>query len=89
MSPSRKVRVGSNWASHLSKEEREDFLDYVESQHRLLARLKDMLEAKYASQGSVEFSYDTYDAGYPFRQAFINGKKAAITEVLDLLNFIG
>lgn len=80
--------ISSEWFRHLPKEEQKDFEEYVRSSVQILSRLQTLLKEKEGSLTVAESKPETYDAGYPYRQAFFNGRRAGLQDTLRLLEFL-
>lgn len=76
------------WTSNVANkpEEKASFEDYLRNSTRLLDRLLQIIEDKQAYLETKSHCYSEYDdAGWPYRQAHLNGRKAELAELKQLL----
>lgn len=77
------------WAKHLPKDEQEEFFEYVRHNHRLLSRLRQIIDDKISVIERAEANEETYrDAGYAYWQAHQNGREAALKDLRKLTDFL-
>jgi hypothetical protein len=78
------------WTKHLREPtQRENFEAVLRNSTLALTRLHQIITEKEESLSSTEASLETYkDAGWPYLQAHINGRKAELKELKALLDFI-
>jgi hypothetical protein len=83
------MKVSSEWFRHLPEDEQKEFIEQVIASRRVLARLTALLNEKEANLDRGEASKETYEnAGYPFWQAHVNGRRAELKELRQLLAFL-
>lgn len=80
-------RVSVQWTKHLkTDEERKEFEKSVLHDTYILGRLGDILEGMLKEISARERSSAEYDnPAWAYKQAHINGLKAGLTKVLELL----
>lgn len=66
---------------------KQDFTDAIKNSRVLIDRLLEILDSMEDELDSQESHTDFYDAGYPFKQAFVNGQKKTIEKVKGLFDF--
>jgi hypothetical protein len=77
------------WTKHLKDEDRrKDFESLLRNTVTVLSRLREIINEKEASLLKEEAARETYSAGYPYLQAHLNGRKAELKELRELLSFI-
>lgn len=84
-------KISLEWVENLvnSPTEKEEFLVYLSNNQRLINRLLEILLKKELSISNIETSLSTYsDSSYPYKQAHINGRKALIQELKQLLTIV-
>lgn len=77
-----------DWLKHLPDNERKEFEDLVRNSRLLLGRLKDIVDERLSVLERQEGSTETYDSGYPYRQAHINGRRQALKDIRKLVEFL-
>lgn len=82
------MSFSSEWFRNLPKEEQKNFEELVRSSTAVLSRLRELIDDKVVSLATKEADLTTYDAGYPYWQAHVNGRKAGLLEVRRLLEFL-
>jgi hypothetical protein len=80
--------IATAWFKHLPVEEQEEFKKSLRASHRILDRLKTLLIEDVDLIANVEEKDDTYTDGYPYKQAFLNGRRKSLKHVLDYLSFL-
>lgn len=74
------------WVKHLPKEEQEDFKKLVLNSRLVLTRLHDILTEELRILESEETDLKNYELpGWDYKQAHLNGKKAALKKIDQLL----
>lgn len=77
------------WTKGLVGDEKDKFEDLVRNSTTLLTRLERIINDKLDVLDRKETSEDFHDsAGYPFNQAFVNGRRAELESILQLLQFL-
>jgi hypothetical protein len=84
------AKLPLTWTKHLREPtQRESFEAVLRNSTQVLSRLQQIITEKEDSLSSTEASLETYkDAGWPYLQAHINGRKAELRELKALLDFI-
>lgn len=82
------MKLSSEWFRHLPTGEQKSFEELVRSSSIVLSRLQALLKEKTASIERWETDPASYDSGYAYKQAYINGKRAGLEEALRLLEFL-
>lgn len=85
---SRSSSIPSTWFRHLPPDEQDDFKELLRSNHRVLGRLKEILEEDLSELERKEETDETYSAGYPYKQAYYNGQRKQIKQALKYLAFL-
>lgn len=75
------------WIRHLPEDQVAGFKQQVLGNQKLWDRLRDILIEMEGNILRTETSSDMYDAGYPARQAYLNGQKKVLKELKDLIDF--
>lgn len=83
-----KKPIPTVWFKHLPDEEQESFKDSLRANHHILDRLNDILGEELQGLIQLEDAPATYDSGYPFRQAQINGMRKALRQIQKYLSFL-
>lgn len=76
------------WTAHLtnSPKEKQDFERAVILSTEVLNRLRQILEDREKSIDKLDFSLSSYDhASWPYKQAHLNGRRAELVEIKQLL----
>lgn len=77
------------WVKHLPEgKEKEDFISLVRNSRLVLGRLKDVLDEQLQGIARTEGSPETYDSGYPYLQAYMNGRRQAFLDLRKLVEFL-
>lgn len=77
------------WTKHLKDDARKDFEALLRNSVTLLSRLTQIINEKEQTLTKEELSLESYrDASWPYLQAHINGRKAELKELRELLSFI-
>ena len=76
------------WFKNLPEKEQEDFKSLLRSNFRTLDRLRQMLRDDLKALEALEENDDTYSNGYPFTQAFYNGRRRELKHILSYLSFL-
>lgn len=81
--------VSLDWTKHLRTEkDREDFVTVLRNSTYITGRLADILRERLDSVYREETKLgDFSDPNWSHKQAFRNGRKQVLKEVLDLLSF--
>lgn len=87
LAPSTKP-IPTVWFRHLPDEEQEDFKETLKSSFRVLDRMRAIVKDLEAQVEKLEGDPSTYDAGYAYKQAHLNGLKKAYQNVLQTLSFL-
>lgn len=69
-------------------QKKQDFETTLRNSRVLIDRFLEILEQREDALERVEYSFDTYDAGYPYKQAFLSGARKELKEIKDLFSFI-
>lgn len=78
------------WASHLPKEEQEDFKKYVRGSVAILDRLSDIIQKKVEAADNSRISVDAYGIpNWSEKQADSCGYLRAMKEIQELINLEG
>lgn len=77
-----------DWFKHLPPEEQEAFKESLRANHRILSRLRDIVQTDIQMLAEKEETENEYDGGYPYKQAFFNGKRASLRHIINLLSFL-
>lgn len=70
-----------------SKDLKKGFEDSIKNSRVLIDRFIEILDAYVDQIEMEEQDTDMYDAGYPYRQSFMNGQKKTIKKIKDLFDF--
>ena len=76
------------WTQNLanSSEQKRDFEEMLRKSTPILERLKQLIEEKEAAFNRTEFNPSEYEAaGWPFKQAYLNGRRAELASIKTLL----
>lgn len=76
------------WTSNISNSpiEKKEFTEYLYNNQRLLNRLRDILQEKEDGLERIESSLSSYqESSWAYKQAHINGRKAVLQEIKQLL----
>ena len=86
--PSQTVPV--QWISDLkTTEEKEEFIKLLSYNQIVLRKLKTILEARMEERSKTSLTISDFDnPNWSHKEAFRNGEKTALRDVLNLLNFI-
>lgn len=77
------------WVRHLKTDkEKKEFIELLLSSRQVLGRLYELIKERQDALERIEADPDTYDAGYAYKQAYLNGKRAGLTEIEKLVEFI-
>ena len=86
---SRSSKLPLEWSKHLPEKERKDFEDAVRHSTLVLGRLDSLIAERLEGIEQTELSKSTYEnPAYAYWQAHINGRKAALKELRQLLSFM-
>lgn len=72
---------------HKNQKLKKDFEDAIRNSRVLIDRFLEILEKEVESIEDDESRIDFYDAGYPYKQSFVNGQKKTIQKIKDLFDF--
>jgi hypothetical protein len=77
-----------DWTKHISdQDEKISFEKYIKSCKPLLDHLVKLLQEKYNSLESSELDPKMFDQpNWDYRQAFLNGKKSELSNLIKLIN---
>lgn len=82
----RPKRLSTDWTKHLKEDEKKDFQAAVLNDRLVLGRLADIIEEKLQTIQRKELTASEYDTpSWAYRQAHLNGIKAGLTTIRDLL----
>lgn len=83
----RQKGLSTEWSKHLKTEaERKEFSSVVLNDRLVLGRLAEIIDEKLAGLQSRETSLTEYDSpSWAYRQAHMNGIKAGLTAIRNLL----
>jgi len=76
------------WTSNIANNpiEKEEFIKYLYNNQRLLSRLKQIIESKEEALEHIISSLSSYeDPSWGYKQAHVNGRKAALEEIKQLI----
>jgi hypothetical protein len=77
------------WTKHLEAGAKKQFEDLVRNTTTVLTRLRAIIEEKDAVLTKQETTLESYDTpSWAYKQAYLNGKRAAYREIRDLTNFL-
>lgn len=80
----RQKRPLTSWANHLTDTvERRKFLDYIQSCVEIRERLSTMLSVKVETSSMTKKDYE--GGSWAYKQAHMNGRNEALTEIISLL----
>lgn len=83
------MQPSTEWVRHLKTDkEKKEFLELLLSSRQVLSRLLELVREKKGQIDRTEIDPKTYDAGYAFLQSHLNGKRAGLTEIEKLVEFI-
>lgn len=72
-----------------SEKDKKDFELVLRHSTRLLTRLDEIIDHKLSAIETTENRKETYEnPAYPYLQAHLNGRRAALNELKQLLSFI-
>jgi hypothetical protein len=80
--------IATAWFKHLPVEEQEEFKKSLRAGHRILDRLKQLIREDCDAIAASEEKEENYNDGYPYRQAFLNGRRKSLKHVLEYLSFL-
>lgn len=81
-------RLSLEWTKGLDGKDKEDMETVVRHSTIVLQQLLNIVDDKLGVLDRKESDFSTYDSGYPYTQAHINGKRASLEEIRRLLEFI-
>ena len=85
----RSSKLPLEWSKHLPAKERKDFEAAVRHSTLVLGRFKEMIEDRIDNLEQAEASKTTYDnPAFAYWQAHVNGRKATLRELQQLLTFL-
>lgn len=76
------------WTQHLANDpqRKKDFEATIQNSTVVLDRLKQLIDEKEASFNRTDFDPKEYEAaGWPFKQAYLNGRRAELASLRSLL----
>ncbi len=68
--------------------EQEEFVKSLRANYRVLDKVRKLLLEDLRTLDDKEAKEETYDNGYPYLQAHLNGRRQAIKHMLDYLSFL-
>lgn len=80
-----------DWTKHLANqpEDKDNLEKTIRNSTTTLTRLLDVLEEKKSTINTIETSIKSYDdPSWAYKQAYLNGKRASLEEVINLLSFL-
>ena len=80
--------LSTEWTRGVPEDERKDFEKLVRGNTLLLSRLLQIIEQRLVGITKEEGKFEIYSDGYPFKQAYLNGKKVALRDLKALLSFM-
>jgi hypothetical protein len=84
-----KKPVPVDWFRNLPEDEQEKFKELLRSSHRVLGRQKKILEQRLVDLEIKEVAEASYEnPAWAYKQAHLNGRRAAIHDLLKLLDFL-
>lgn len=82
--------IPSPWLQRLPKDEHDDFETTLRNSKQVLQRLRGIIKERLAVLDNKDHAISEYDSpSWAYKQAHINGRKAELTELLKLTDFIG
>lgn len=83
------MQPSTEWVRHLKTEkEKKEFFELLMSSRQVLGRLLELTREKQSQIERAEIDPSKYDSGFAFLQAHLNGKRAGLTEIEKLVEFI-
>ncbi len=73
---------------HRDQKKKQDFETAIRNSRVIIDRLLEILDQREDALERAEMDFSNYDAGYPFKQAFLNGARKELKEIKDLFSFI-
>lgn len=80
--------IPTPWFKHLPPDEQEEFKLSLRASHRVLSRLRELINEDCAAIDTSEEKEENYNDGYPYKQAFLNGQRKSLKHMLNLLSFL-
>lgn len=85
----RSSKLPLEWSKHLPAKDRKDFEAAVRHSTLVLGRLDELIQDRLDSIDQTESNRDTYEnPAYGYMQAHLNGRKAALKDLKQLLAFL-
>lgn len=83
------MKVSTKWTKHIADpEKRDSFVKALGASSLGFGRLSDLIRERQNEIDSTEFRVSDFeDPSWSHKQAFRNGQKAMMKEILDLINF--
>lgn len=79
----------TEWVRHLKTDkEKKEFFELLLSSRQVLGRLAELIKDKQSQIEKAEIDPSKYDSGYAYFQAHLNGRRAGLTEIEKLVEFI-
>lgn len=82
---SRESKISLEWYRGLSGKDKDDLHGILVANTQLFRALSEIIKMKIAALQTEESRLEHYSEGYPYKQAFLNGRKAALTDILQIL----
>lgn len=82
-----KQRLSSDWVRGMTKEEKEDFESQLLNSP-IPDKIKEILERRMLTILDQETSEEQFDHDWAYLQAFRNGKKAVLKDLLKLFSYL-
>jgi hypothetical protein len=74
------------WIANLKEEDKKDFTNLLHNSTTVIDRLKEIVDQEIKSIDRTENSSSSYETpGWSHKQAFLNGKRAALEDIKQLL----
>lgn len=84
--------IPMQWTANVANDPsaKQSFEDYLSNNQRLLLRLKEIIEDKEKSTDDKDFSLSSFDnPSWAYKQAHINGRRAVLNEIKQLITITG
>ena len=83
-------KIPVEWIKHLPPQEKDNFETTLRNSTIVLDRLREILFEHLRSIETKEYSETSYEnPSWACKQAFLNGRKAELTKLIKLTDFIG
>lgn len=81
--------VPTDWIKDIADPvEQEEFKKSLRANYRILDKMRKMLLEDLRALDDKEEKQETYDSGYPYLQAHLNGRRQSIKHMLNYLSFL-